>query len=667
MARVTSPPKLIAFVGSVSLALAHAALAQGPAPSPLIAPVAAPSPAAEPAPTRPGVGPELSRADLEPFLDGLINSQLENRDIAGAVVAVVREGEVLLAKGYGYADFAEEKRVSAEGTLFRPGSISKLFTALAVMQLVEAGKLDLDRDIAEYLDFEIPRNFPEPITLRRILTHTAGFEESLKNLFGAGRAPVPHRDYLIAHMPAQVYRPGITPAYSNYAISVAGYIVERLTNQPLHQYLAHHVFQPLGMIDSTFEQPLPEPLALRLSNGYVVASKPPKPFEVCNPAPAGAMSTTARDMARFMLAMLSGGTLDGATIIRPETLATMQSRQNELHRDLHAMGLGFMEYSQNGRTMWGHGGDTILFHSDMFLMPDARVGLFISYNSAGNRPGGPDEEVQRAFLERYFPAEEIPAKLPDDSAARGREVSGFYEVSRRSETNWLHVTALLGQLAVKSDAQGVLTIPSVKNMRGQPKRWREAGPYSYREIDGPGRLGFRRDERGAVTDLLPNAPIYVAQRVSGLRSSAVLLPIVGGSLAFIGATLVLWPVAAMVRRRYRRVVAPDGGTRVLHRMSRVTCLLIAGMLGALVFPFTKVNDDIAYLGDKATPYLHVSHVLGWLACAGAVAVILAMFRFWRTPGIGWWPRLHSTLLAIAVVVFLVFAWQWQMLSPSTKF
>jgi CubicO group peptidase (beta-lactamase class C family) len=153
-----------------------AAVAQGPAPSPLVAPAAAAaSPAgAEPASTPSGVGPELSRVDLEPFLDGLINSQIQNRDIAGAVVSIVRDGEVVLSKGYGFADFEKERRVSGDNTLFRPGSIAKLFTAVAVMQLVEAGRLDLDRDIREYLDFEIPRKFPEPITLRRILTHTAG-------------------------------------------------------------------------------------------------------------------------------------------------------------------------------------------------------------------------------------------------------------------------------------------------------------------------------------------------------------------------------------------------------------------------------------------------------------------------------------------------------------
>jgi hypothetical protein len=320
----------------------------------------------------------------------------------------------------------------------------------------------------------------------------------------------------------------------------------------------------------------------------------------------------------------------------------MQMRQNELHTDLHAMGLGFMEYSQNSRTAWGHGGDTILFHSDVFLIPDARVGLFVSYNSAGSRPGDGTGEVQRAFFDRYFPAEELSPKPSSDAAARGREVSGTYEVSRRSQTNYLRVAALLGQLTVKSDADGVLTIPAMKNLRGQPKRWREAAAYSYREIDGPDRIAFRRDESGAVRELLPNLPISIAQRVTGFRSKAVLLPILGGSLAVIVSTLILWPIAAIVRKRYGQTIAPERSTRVLHRLSRVVCLCIVGMLALLLLPMSKVSDDIGYLGDKANPYLHGAHALGWLACGGLIIVIFAMLRLWRTAGVGWWPRVHST-------------------------
>ena len=421
------------------------------------------------------------RADLEPFLDGLIDSQLRNRDVAGAVVAVVKDGEVLLAKGYGFADFQQKRPVNAEETLFRPGSIAKLFTAIAVMQLVERGKLDLDRDIRDYLDFEIPRKFPEPITLRRILTHTPGFEESVKNLFGSGDAlrrattwsPTCRRRFSARR------RPGLD---SNYGLGLAGYIVERTSGEAFVDYLEKHIFAPLGMASSTFKQRLPEALEGRMSMDYNRGSKRPKPFEISNPPPAGALSTTGTDMTRFMIALLNGGTLDGASILQPDTLRKMQTRQNELHPQLRAMGIGFMEYSQNGQTMWGHGGDTLAFHSDLFLLPEARFGFYISYNSAGNRPGSGRGEVQRALLDRYFPRSDSPAGLPvNEALAHGREVTGMHDFSRRSETNALRVGALLGQVAVKTDRDGILTIENSKNIRGQLKRWREIAPYFYRE------------------------------------------------------------------------------------------------------------------------------------------------------------------------------------------
>src|ERR1044072_5996954 len=180
--------------------------AQGPPPSPLLSPAPV-APAPPPFPEL-ALAHDLTKPDLEAFLDALIPAQLQNRDMAGAVVAVVKGGQVLLAKGYGYADFAAKKPVVAEKTLFRPGSISKVFTAIAVMQLVEQGKLDLDRDVNEDLDFAIPKTYPEPVTLRRLLTHTAGFEETLKNLFVPGSAEMPPlRDYLITAMPAQIFAP----------------------------------------------------------------------------------------------------------------------------------------------------------------------------------------------------------------------------------------------------------------------------------------------------------------------------------------------------------------------------------------------------------------------------------------------------------------------------
>jgi CubicO group peptidase (beta-lactamase class C family) len=657
-----------AILLALALALARPALAQGPAPSPLH-PTAPVMPPAAPMPEL-ALARELTKPDLEAFLDALIPAQLQNRDMAGAVVSVVKDGHVLLAKGYGYADFAAKKPVVAEQTLFRPGSISKVFTAIAVMQLVEQGKLDLDRDVNEYLDFAIPKTYEEPVTLRRILTHTAGFEETLKNLFVPGAAEMrPLRDYLVAAMPARIFPPGRVPSYSNYGLTLAGYIIERVSGEPFEKYIAAHVLVPLGMEHSTFAQPLPEALAANMSAGYLAAEQGARKFEFVTAAPAGALSATATDMSRLMLALLGDGTLEGATILKPESVKAMETRQFELHPDLHGIGLILMDYSMNGQRALGHGGDTIFFHSDMMLMPDAGVGLYISYNSAGSRLGGGRTEVLRAFMNRYFPEPVTAAPQIDLKTAQadGLAVSGVYNGSRRGESTFLKVAAVLGQFSVSADQNGILTIEGLQGPRGGTKRWREVGPLVYREVDGPDRIAFKRDPNGVVTEMAPSAPIQMAHRVTGLTSKKLLLPVLGGSLGLLVLTLILWPVAVIIRKRYGRPLFSTRTDRLLYFASRLVCLLEILFVALILLPLSMADKNIAFIGDGINPWLQTAHVLGWLAAGGLIVLTIAAIRSWKVAGLGWWARVHPTLLWVASVTFLAFAAWAHLLSPSLRF
>lgn len=649
-----------------ALALTWRAAAQGPAPTPVFPPAPASSAPATSEPT--GVH-DLTKADLEAFLDALLPAQLQSRDMAGAVVAVVQDGQVLLAKGYGDADVAAKKPVVAGETLFRPGSISKVFTAIAVLQLVEQGKLDLDLDVNEYLDFAIPKTFAEPVTLRRLLTHTAGFEDVLKNLFVASANEMrPLREYLIAARPERIFRPGIVPSYSNYGLALAGYIVERTSGEPFEKYIASHILEPLRMEHSTFAQPLPPALEPAMSKGYVAAAQNAKSFEFVQAAPAGSLSTTGADMTRFMLALLADGTLDGVTILKPETVRAMETRQLDWPPAVRSLGLILMEYSSNGQRIVGHAGDTFYFHSDMILIPEARVGLFISYNSAGSRFGGGRGEVIRAFLDRYFPGPgtALPDVAPTTAQGDGRAVSGIYTTSRRSESTFLKIAGILGQYAVRSDEKGILTIEDNKNLRGSLKRWREVGPLLYHEVDGPDTIAFRRDANGAVTELL-SSPVTLEQRVTGLASKTLIFPLIGGSLALLLATILLWPVAAVIRRRYGRALPLSPGDRLLFRLSRIVCILEIGFLALVGLPMSRADTNVSYIGDGLNPWLTASHITGWLAALGLVVLGITALRFWKTPNLGWWARVHATLLLLASVAFISFAWYGHLLSPSLRF
>ena len=652
-------------------ALAISAKSQGPAPSPLIS-LPSPPPAKVPAAPAPQTSPApaLTKQDLEAFLDALIPSQLQTRNIAGAVVSVVKEGQVLLQKGYGYADFETKKPVIADQTLFRPGSISKLFTATAVMQLVEQGKLDLDRDINDYLDFIIPKTYPEPITLRRLLTHTGGFEETLKNLFVARESDLkPLQTYLANQMPARIFPPGKIPSYSNYGFTLAGYIVERVSGEKFERYVDNHILKPLKMNNSTFDQPLPAQLRPQMSNGYRNATQKPRDFEFVQAAPAGALSTTAADMTRFMLAFLQDGTVDGVSILKPETVRQMQTRQLELNPMICGLGLTFMEYWLNPVRVIGHGGDTVYFHSDMVLVPDAHVGYFLSYNSLGKNVGGGRGEVQRAFMNRYFPNPGEPKSEVDLNTARkdGQAVTGVYEGTRRSQTTFLRMISLLDQFKVRSDKDGALTVEENKNQRGELKKWKEIAPLVYNEVDGSERIAFRRDASGQITEMLPYPAIYEGQRVHWYNDKRLLNPVVGGNLLLVGLTVLLWPVAVLVRRKYQRPLFAKPGDRALYFVSRVVCL------AELIFILTPLMvlgagvELIIRLSDAVNPWVQAFHIFGWVLMAGILLLVITSIRFSRLPGHGFWFRAHAILLAIGGIAFALFCWQYHLLDPSLKF
>src|SRR4030095_9672768 len=258
---------------------------------------------------------ELSKTDVDAWLDGFMPYALARGDIAGGVVVVVKDGQILTQKGYGFSDVEKRTPVSPETTLFRPGSVSKLFTWTAVMQLVEQGKIDLDKDFNPSLDFKIPERNGKPITMRNIMTHTTGFEETVRHLIHDNPDKlVPLDRYLKKALPNRAFDAGTTPAYSNYATAVAGYIVQRQSGMSFDDYIDKNIFPPLGMRHASFRQPLPKQLQPVMSQGYKGASQKAEKFEIVDPAPAGSLSASGADMGKFMIAHLN----NGAGFVQPE-------------------------------------------------------------------------------------------------------------------------------------------------------------------------------------------------------------------------------------------------------------------------------------------------------------------------------------------------------------
>jgi len=610
---------------------------------------------------------ELTQSDLAAFLDGMIPLQLPREDIAGAVISVVKDGKPFFAKGYGFSNVEKRTPVSPDGTLFRPGSISKLFNWTSIMQQVEQGKLDLDRDVNEYLDFKIPPTYPQPITLRNIMTHTPGFEETIQELFVANASQLKPLDaYLKEHMPARIFPPGTTPAYSNYATALAGYILQRVSGEPFDSYIEHHIFQPLQMSHSTTRQPLPDNLKPLMSNGYDVASEPAKPFEFVEAVPAGSSSVTGADMQHFMIAHLQNGQYEGTQILRPETAQMMHARQFSNLPDLNGMCLGFYEETRNGHRIIGHAGDTQYFHSDLHLILDSGVGFFISYNGAGKGETRARESVWHAFLDRYFPYEPPQAPVQTTAAADAQLVSGRYIISRRSQTTILKALTVLGESKVFSNPDGTISLEDLKDLNGQPKKLKEIGPLMFPAVHDQDRVAFKRDQSGRLV-LVTDFPVFVFQRSPWNENSSFNLPLIVSAMVVLLLTLLLWPVAALIRRHYRQPLNLTPQQRRLRLMVRLACLFDLLLVCGLAVFFTMSEKDIGILSPRFNPLLRMIQLVGWVGVLGTLAALYNALRSWQEQGRWLWSKLGDSLIALACVAFVWFVFTWNMLHWSLRY
>ena len=618
-------------------------------------------------PAKPSSGAhELTATDVEAFLDGLVPLQLNGNDIAGATVAVVKDGNVLFARGYGYADVKQKRPVSAEETLFRPGSVSKLFTWTAVMQLFEQGKLDLDRDVNEYIDFKIPDAFGKPITLKNLLTHTPGFEEQVKDLFTDSGAPPPLGQYLKTHIPRRIYPPGTVPAYSNYGAALAGYIVERVSGKPFNDYVDENIFKPLGMTRSTFVQPLPPALSGFMSSGYNEASDGAKEFEVVNVPPAGSLSSTATDLARFITAHLQDGQFGDVRILKPETARLMHSRLFGLDDAANAMAYGFYEESRNGHRIIGHAGDTQYFHSDSHLVLDAGVGFFVSYNSAGKGGASPRTVLWESFLDRYFPATLSADQTLASATQDAKTVSGKYMLSRRGEASFLKAASLVGQMTVAPAENGSIEVAELTGANGKPKRWREVAPMTFLEENGWDKLVFKPDANGRMQLILPY-PFFIGQRVGVLENGKLVVPVILISLGIMLVTLLMWPITWLVRRHYGHRLDLTLMEWLLRLLVRIDFLLILIFAISIVGLVTYGLKHLWVFSDTGNKYFLFVQIIGIVGSVGTLIVLLNAIQAWTSKRKRIWIKLQATIFVLACLGFLWFAFAGNLLRYTSHY
>ena len=608
----------------------------------------------------PGLGggaSELTTAEADAWLDGFVPAALEREGIVGATVSIVADGEVVTERGWGWSDLGDEREdrrpVDPDSTLFRIGSISKVVTATVVMSLVEEGVLDLDDPVQDRIDVTLPRAFDRPVTLRHLLSHTAGFEDELAGVIaGPGEGPTTLRDAVAVDPPEQIYEPGTTPAYSNWSNGVAAYVAERATGRPWADLVQERVFDPAGMVSATLDQPLSSGDAAVVSGGWDAAGAAAVPFEIVSPAPAGAVSATASDMSAFMLAQL--GHADG--MLGPEALEQMHAPALD-GDDLGGlasgprMTLGLFEEDRNGRRVLGHGGDLTAFHAQMDLWPDDDAGIYVSLNSTGAR-GDATTAVREAlvdgFADRWFPsdaAEGAAVTATETAGEHADALVGSYQVSRRAESTFVRLFYALSAVDISRGPGDSVLISALTDTSGAPVELVEVEPWVWQEVDG------------AVQAVGLN-PAFTLQPIPATRQ--VLPLVLVTSLAVLMLALVGTVVAPGRRLWSGRRVTGSTQSRA-ESMGRVgvavalLALVVAGVLWA-----TVASALLSDAGPPSAVVLRTAQVLTAVAVAGALpATAILVGRVRRAPaepaaGGGAPPRLRK-VVAVAGHALLVLA------------
>ncbi len=591
-------------------------------------------------------------SNLESFVDGIMEQAVVNGATVGATVALVQDGRLVMARGYGYADLTAAIPVQARVNSFRIGSITKVLGWMAVLQQVEAGRLDLDTDVNEYLrNFNLSSDFTDPVTLRHLMTHTAGFEDDWTRLFAGGPRQLGSlQANLEQQLPRRVRLPGTVTAYSNYGSALAGHIVANVSGQDWHDYVQANLLQPMRMQASSTRQPLPEPLAANRAKGYVKSADGfvEQGFSYIPLAPAGAASATAVDMARLMVELLNPGSTG---VLSAESKAQLLGGAFVVDPRVNGMTLGMYQMSRGQAPAVGHDGSTMIFHSRMVLWPQARMGLFVSVNTDSG------VNVVRALSDTLSARLGFDIRPDAENQAQGinngLSYQGRYLTTRRNFSNATKLLAWVDSVNVLFDRGQEQLL--VQDMFGQ-RRFAHLGGEVYQQVNGPARMVFAQNGRQKVL-YLSDRPMLAYTAVEGAEGLDVTVYVLGFWLLLTLSVLLYWPLTWI----WRPASSSGGG----GGLTFIVLLSTAVVLAFFAQVISSAADQVAFM------FSGISRLESrlWLPAVYVLLVgvqFVYLYRVW-VKGL-WWPlrRIHFTILLLAQIGLAWWFWQWNLLPEELR-
>ena len=615
----SAPP---APTGSLKHATVHKHTAAKPVAPPAAVTVARPG--ARLAPSQ-----SLPPAELEAFVDGLAAEGMSRDHIAGAVVTVVQDGQVLLDKGYGVDRFSPVRAVDPARTLFRLGPVTETFTWALVMREVEAGHMRLDAPINQYLrqSDQVPdKHFAQAVRLKDLMSQGSGFEERRFGQFVESDPTLirPLETYLAQERPGRIREPGQVATYTPYAAALAGEALSQVTGKTLQALAESELFAPLALTRTTLREPypaaanLPAPMTPALAHdvsqgfrwtGSGLTPQPPEYSTQAAPAEAG--SSTGADMARYMMAILADGTLGGHAIYTPSIAKDFRTPLLQPAAGVRAWDYGMLEYPlPGGYTGYGRDGGALNFRAELLTAPQLRLGVFVAANT--QTAEGFVRSIPGAVIQRFYVPTAPPTPgsqwLLDNAAA----FTGSYLTTGRAYRGLEgFVDRFRGRARISVSKTGFLLTSGA----GGRERWTpdpaastDAATVTFRQVDGPGLLVFQMQEGRAQRWFAPSGEAVFER--TGLLSKRAPLGALAGATA-LAALAALIGLFFRDRRDFRQtsIQARADGAQI---SASVLWLLALACFGAF------------YIGSSDPATLIADWPSAWLLIASACALVASL-------------------------------------------
>lgn len=648
---------------------------EGLMPPPRVAPAAAPAEApvadADVAEVEAGnaavEGSETpAAASLDAFVDGVVEAYMRTDHIAGVVVAIVDRQGTLFRKGYGTAGGEPARPVDPETTLFRIGSISKTFTYVAAMQLAASGVIDLEADVNTLLppELAIPAEGYGPVRVLDLMQHTAGFEDSgLGHLFMRDAATVPGlAAYLARYRPQRVRPPGLHAVYSNYSVGLLGALIAARSGLPFEDYVEQRLLQPLGMAgDATFREPLGQAdprhmgpaLAARLATGFwrEGGGYAPQAFEfISGVAPAGAVSASAAGMERWMRMLLNGGSLDGATVLEPAAFARLAEVSFRNAPDVAGIAHGFFRQRYGRYESLEHAGATLSFLSNMVVLPEAELGIFISTNTDTGRPlvMALPQLVFARLLPEAREAAPPPVAMTQAELAR---YTGTWRNERRAYSTLEKLLDAAGtDLGVRGDDDGKLVVAG----GGGEHRYQPLGDGVFRDLDDGSRIAFVPTMDGKGLLLAAAYGHTVSDRVGWLDSSSTL----GGLLALLG----LLSLGVLLGAWHRRALRPaHHGRGAALALGLAAVAWLAWIAAAAIVLLQAAGDGGNLIYEYPGTGLRTVVALAYACAVLTLLAVLTLGSALRARDWSRWRKFRHLAVLLAMVMTTVLLVRWNVL------